>query len=85
MYRITFKPSAHKELLQVPKSAVKKIVIAIDRLVENPRPMGVKKLKGTKEDLYRIRVGDYRVIYTVDDVIRIVNIRRIGDRKDIYD
>jgi mRNA interferase RelE/StbE len=53
-------------------------------LANNPRPIGVKKLKDSSEDLYRIRVGDYRVIYTINDGIRIVNILRIGHRKDIY-
>ncbi|MGQ0738021.1 MAG: type II toxin-antitoxin system RelE family toxin [Bacteroidota bacterium] len=47
-------------------------------------PGGVKKLKGEKEDLYRIRSGDYRIIYSIEDKIRIVDIRKIGHRKDIY-
>jgi len=56
----------------------------INGLAENPRPSGVKKLKGISEDLYRIRSGDYRVIYSISDQIRIVDIRKIGHRKDIY-
>ncbi|MES1217243.1 MAG: type II toxin-antitoxin system RelE/ParE family toxin, partial [Bacteroidota bacterium] len=56
----------------------------ISSLAQNPRPLGVKKLKGSTEDLYRIRSGDYRVIYSVDDEIRIVDIRKVGHRKDIY-
>ena len=83
-YKITFKSSAHKELERLPKPAVRKIVIAIGQLAENPKPMGVKKLKDSSEDLYRIRVGDYRVIYAINDGIRIINVRRIGHRKDIY-
>jgi mRNA interferase RelE/StbE len=66
------------------KQVVKKIEKAIDALAENPRPVGVKKLKGDSEDLYRIRSGDYRVVYAIDDGIRIVDIRKIGNRKDIY-
>jgi mRNA interferase RelE/StbE len=84
MYTVTFKNSALIELEQMPKRVVQKIVIAIEKLAENPRPMGVKKLKNSKEDLYRIRVGDYRIIYAINDGIRIVNILRIGNRKDIY-
>jgi mRNA interferase RelE/StbE len=84
MYKITFKQSAFKDLQRLPAPAVKKITVAIDGLADDPKPVGVKKLKDSNEDLYRIRVGDYRVIYVVDDVIRIVNIRRIGHRKDIY-
>jgi mRNA interferase RelE/StbE len=84
MYKITFKNSAYKELEQLSKSIVRKIAVAIDELANNPRPVGVKKLKDSSEDLYRIRVGDYRIIYTINDGIRIVNILRIGHRKDIY-
>jgi mRNA interferase RelE/StbE len=46
--------------------------------------MHPKKLKGNNEDLYRIRSGDYRVVYSIKDEIRVVDIRKIGDRKDIY-
>jgi mRNA interferase RelE/StbE len=64
---------------------LKKILSAIEALVENPRPAGVKKLKGKGENLWRIRVGDYRVIYLIDNTVRIVNIRKIGHRRDVYD
>ena len=84
MYQITFKDSASKELQRLSKSVVTKIASAINELSENPRPSGVKKLKDSSEDLYRIRVGDYRIIYVIDDGIKIVNIRRLGHRKDIY-
>lgn len=84
MYQITFKQSANKELQQIPKSVIGKIVDAIQGLETEPRPVGVKKLKGSNEDLYRIRVGDYRIIYAISDTIKIVNIRKIGHRKDIY-
>jgi mRNA interferase RelE/StbE len=84
MYNITFKASANKELQQLPKQAFEKVRIAINKLAGDPRPAGVKKLKDSSEDLYRIRVGDYRIIYAIDDGIRIVTIRRIGHRKDIY-
>lgn len=84
MYQITFKESASKELQRLSKSVIKKIIFSINELSENPRPSGVKKLKDSNENLYRIRVGDYRIIYVIDDGIKIVNIRRIGHRKDIY-
>ena len=84
-YQISFKESARKELLALPKKAVSKIVPAIDGLADEPRPVGVKKLKGQGENLYRIRVGNYRVIYLIDDAIQIVNIRRVADRKEVYD
>ena len=84
MYKITFKESAIKELTRLQKPIVRRLSAAIDKLADNPRPIGMKKLQGSNENLYRIRVGDYRIIYVIDDVVRIVNVRKIGDRKDIY-
>jgi len=84
MYQITFKKKAAKEMLKLPSSMLPKIVNSIDNLSENPRPEGSKKLRGNDEDLWRIRTGNYRVIYSIKDSIRIVNIRKVGHRKDIY-
>ncbi len=84
MYSIRFKKSAEKELEKLPSQIIKRIVKSIDTLVENPKPVGSKKLEGQKESLWRIRIGDYRVIYLIEDVIKIIEIRRIGHRKDIY-
>jgi mRNA interferase RelE/StbE len=85
MYVVIFKKSAEKELERLPTQVIRRIGKAIDTLTENPRPSGSKKLEGQKESLWRIRIGDYRVIYLVEDVIKIVEIRRIGHRKDIYE
>ena len=84
MYTIAINPSALKELSKLPKATVKKAEKAIDSLANNPRPIGVKKLKGSDEDLYRIRVGDYRIIYSIEDEIKIIDILKIGHRKEIY-
>jgi mRNA interferase RelE/StbE len=84
MYAITISQSALKELQRLQKPTVKKIERAITELANNPRPAGVKKLKGNTEDLYRIRSGDYRVVYSIEDEIKVVDIRKIGHRKDIY-
>jgi mRNA interferase RelE/StbE len=62
MYSISIMPSALKELQIIPKIFAVKIISAIDRLAENPRPPGVKKLKGQQKTLYRIRAGDYRAV-----------------------
>ncbi len=83
MYTITFRRSAIKELADIPKPFNQNIAVAIDKLGNNPRPDGVKKLKG-EDNSYRIRVGDYRVIYTIEEVIKIVEIQRIRHRKDAY-
>ena len=84
MFTITINPSALKELSKLPKVTIKKAEKAIDSLANNPRPIGVKKLKGTEESLYRIRIGDYRIIYSIEEEIKIIDIIRIGHRKDIY-
>lgn len=85
MYVISFKRSAEKEFERLPQSSIKRVARAIDALATNPRPSGSKKLEGKKESLWRIRIGDYRVIYAIEDEIEIVEIRRIGHRKDIYE
>ena len=82
MYSIQLKKSAFKELSNIPPPYNKKIVDAIDSLAINPRPEGVKKLKGA--EAFRIRVADYRIVYTIEDEIRIVEIQRIRHRKDAY-
>ena len=85
MYQIIIKREALKELKQLPKRVSTTITLAIEELRNEPRPHGCKKLKGSQENLWRIRVGDYRVVYNIDDAIRIVNIRNIGNRKNIYE
>jgi mRNA interferase RelE/StbE len=82
MYRIEIKKSALKELSQIPPPYNKKIVEAIDELALNPRPVGYKKLKGS--EAYRIRVADYRIVYTVEDVILLIEVQRVRHRKDVY-
>lgn len=84
MYSISIKTTALKELEKVPKTYAIKITNSINKLAQDPRPPGVKKLKGTDETLYRVRVGDYRIIYSVEDKIQIIEVTRIGHRKDIY-
>jgi len=83
IYSIRFKKSAEKEIEKLPVSVVKRIIPAIDDLALNPRPKGSKKLE-SKEEIWRIRIGDYRVLYSIEDVIKIIEIRHIGHRKDIY-
>ena len=60
-----------------------RIAIALRGLAENPRPSGCRKLAGTKHD-WRIRVGDYRIIYEIADVIRVVRVQRIRHRREVY-
>ena len=83
MHEIRFKPSAKKELNKLPNNVIVKIITAIKALALVARPDGCKKLK-SEQSLWRIRVGDYRVIYSIDDVIKRIDIRKISHRKDAY-
>lgn len=82
-YRLILSKPAVKALRSLPAFVTARIAPAIDALKEEPRPAGCKKLKGN-EELWRIRVGDCRVIYVIDDVVRVVDVRRIGNRRDVY-
>ena len=82
-YAVRFKPSADKEIKSLPAALQQRVVAAIDKLAENPRPRGCKKVKGPG-DLWRICVGDYRVIYAIADELLIVTIVRVAHRKDVY-
>jgi mRNA interferase RelE/StbE len=82
IYKINIKKSAIKELESLPKHIKSKIAEKILALKTDPRPDKVKKLISI--EAYRIRVNDYRVLYTIDDSNKIIEILSIGHRKDIY-
>ena len=82
MYRVVIEKAAEKQLSKIPSPHFERIVKAIESLADNPRPVGYKRLSGRPG--HRIRVGDYRVIYTIEDKLLIVFIIDIGNRKDIY-
>jgi mRNA interferase RelE/StbE len=82
-YAINYKRSALEELIQLPENIAHKVKTAINSLAENPRPIGCIKLKGSKND-YRIRIGKYRVIYTISDQVLIVVVIKVANRKDVY-
>ena len=82
-YQIEWKRSAIKELEKLPRPMISKIVSAVGNLSSNPHPSGVRKLVGS-EDSYRIRVGDYRVLYNIIENRLFIEIVRVGHRKDIY-
>ena len=84
-YKILFDKKYLKELLKIPKQIQNGIMEKISELAQNPRPEGSIKLKGSKKiPLYRVRCGDYRVVYSIQDDILIVIIVDVGHRKDIY-
>lgn len=81
-YKIDFTSSAKKELKKLPKPYIKNIIEAIEGLVENPFPNGVKKLVG--QSLYRIRVGPYRILYEVEGKLLSILVIKIAHRKEVY-
>jgi mRNA interferase RelE/StbE len=83
-YKVLVSKSAAKELAKLQSSINNRIIKAVMNLSEDPRPTGSKKLKGGSEN-WRIRIGNYRVIYSIDDEILIVDVRKVGHRKDIYE
>lgn len=82
-YSILLAPPAERQLKALTEPVQKRIVKRLRTLKESPRPQGVKNLAG-EEDLYRIREGDYRIIYTIQDKQLTVLVVKIGDRKEIY-
>jgi mRNA interferase RelE/StbE len=82
-YRIELTTQAAKQLATLERQTLKRIAARIDALAEDPRPASARKLSG-KEALFRIRVGDYRVIYRIIDRTVLVTIIRIGHRRDVY-
>lgn len=83
MYQVVIEKQAQKQLAKIPPPDYNKIVAAIKGLASDPRPFGYKKLKGRPG--YRIRVGDYRIIYQVKDNVLTVFVLVIGNRRDVYD
>ncbi len=83
-YKIILSTSAQKEIRKLQKPDVAKVVKAIGTLASNPRPSGCKKLVGSK-NTYRIRIGDYRVLYFIEDTIRIVEVSGVKHRREAYE
>jgi mRNA interferase RelE/StbE len=82
-YSLEWKRSAAQELKKLPRDVVGRILKAVEQLSTAPYPSGVRKLVGA-EHTYRIRVGDYHVIYSVMASVLIIEIIRVGHRRDIY-
>lgn len=82
-YRIEFSRCAEKQFKKLPSQIQQLLRPQIDALVENPRPTGVKKLEG-EDNRYRIRVGNYRVVYEVQQEVLLVILLRIGHRREVY-
>jgi mRNA interferase RelE/StbE len=83
-YSVEVKPSARKELEALPDNVLARVLRKIDSLRSTPRPAGCKKLKGYK-DQWRVRVGDWRVVYIIDEAAKLISITRIAHRREVYE
>lgn len=83
LFNIQWKSVAKKELKKLDKSTILKILTAVEALAQTPYPQGVRKIQGM-EHAYRIRVGDYRVVYTVEASVLLIEIIRVRHRREIY-
>jgi len=81
-YKIVVKKSVAKDLKSIPKKDVKRIVSAIQKLADDPRPPQSKKLSG--QERFRIRQGNYRILYTIEDNRLVVCVVKVGNRRDMY-
>jgi len=83
-YSVEVKPAARKELEALPDSVLARVLQRMEAMRPSPRPAGCKKLRGYK-DQWRVRVGDWRVVYIIDDDAKLVSITRIAHRREVYE
>ena len=81
-FELRFKPSVAKDLRGIPKTEVRRLLKRIEALGNDPRPAGCEKLTG--RDLYRIRQGVYRIVYSVDDAAVVIEVIKVGHRREVY-
>ena len=82
-YRIEFRPAALREMRRIPKPFKGRLLTAITALAQTPRPPGSIRLQGP-EGFHRVRVGDYRVVYLLQDRVLVICVVRVAHRKDVY-
>jgi mRNA interferase RelE/StbE len=83
-YRLEFTDAARRQLRKLPRQAAQRLRPVIDALADDPRPAGARALQG-QPGVLRVRVGDYRILYTVEDDRLVVLVIRIGHRREVYD
>jgi mRNA interferase RelE/StbE len=83
-YSVEVKSSARRELEALPDSVLARVVRKIESLGDTPRPTGCKKLPGYK-DHWRIRIGDWRMVYIIDDAAKRISVTRIAHRREVYE
>jgi mRNA interferase RelE/StbE len=82
-YRVEFDARAFDEIMELSEKMQQRIFAATDALEANPRPAGVEKMKG-EENAWRVRVGDYRIIYEIHDKVLLVAVMNVGHRREVY-
>ncbi len=82
-YKIEWRNSTRRDIRRIAREHVSRIVAAVSSLADNPRPAGCTKLSGS-ERAYRIRVGDYRIVYEVFDEAVYIEVIKVGHRRDVY-
>ena len=82
-YTVSFRRSAEKDLRKLAATVQRRVLRVVEGLASEPRPSGCRKLQGG-EHAFRIRLGDYRVIYTIDDGVKIVAVEHIRHRREVY-
>ncbi len=83
VYQVEIVGAAKRQLRKLSKENQRRVLDAIEKLAQNPRPHGYKQLEA-RENLFRIRVGDYRVIYEIRDAILFVYVLNLGHRREVY-
>lgn len=83
-YRVLVESRAERELKALPPEILKRIDRKLQALADTPRPRGTQKLKGREGEGYRVRVGDYRILYQIDDAQKLVRVYRIKHRREAY-
>jgi mRNA interferase RelE/StbE len=83
LYKVTPKPSVEKDLRSLTKSAISRVIKALEHLADDPFPRQAIKLKGGKQ-LYRLRVGDYRVVYSINQKAKEIIVHYVRHRREVY-
>jgi mRNA interferase RelE/StbE len=83
VYELLLERNAERDLKKLPKGMFDRVILNVKALAQNPKPQGSRKIIGSKND-WRIRVGDYRVIYEIDEEVKAVKVMRIRHRREAY-
>ena len=83
MYEVLLESRARRELRRLPSATYRRVISVLKGLADNPRPYGCRKIAGSTSD-WRVRVGDYRIVYEIDDAARVVRVMYVRHRREAY-